>query len=120
MTPYEMADLGQSNFSNSLAAIATYLTLVFAYLAAAYFIGKDLTRTQVTILNALFLTFSIVNAFSIAAYTNGGVQLMIQSGLTNPANFFTPRLWLAPTLGIACLIGIMICLKFMWDLRHPN
>ena len=51
MTPYELADLAQGNFSNSLAAIAIYLTLVFAYLAAAYFVGKDLTRTQVTILN---------------------------------------------------------------------
>ena len=63
MTPYEMADLAQSNFSNSIAAIALYITLVFAYLAAAYFVGKDLSRSQVTILNALFLTFSVLNSF---------------------------------------------------------
>ena len=36
MTAYEMADLAQSNFSNSIAGMALYLTLVFAYLAAAY------------------------------------------------------------------------------------
>jgi len=120
VTPYDMADLAQSNFSNSLAAIAIYITLVFAYLAAAYFVGKDLTRTQVSILNALFVTFSIINAFGVAAYTNGGVQLAIRSGLTNPANVFAPRLWVAPTVAIALLIGILMCLKFMWDLRHSN
>ena len=115
-----MADLAQSAFSNSIAAVAIYLTLVFAYLAAAYFVGKDLTRSQVTILNALFLTFSLLNSFGVAAYTNGGVQFAIRSGFTNTANFFAPRLWLAPMIGICCLLGITICLKFMWDLRHTK
>jgi hypothetical protein len=120
MTPYEMADLAQSNFSNSLAAVALYITLVFAYLAAAYFIGKDLTRSQVTILNALFLTFSVLNSFGVAAYTHLAVRLAIQSGSNNAASFFAPRLWVAPMIGICCLLGITICLKFMWDLRHPK
>jgi hypothetical protein len=120
MTPYEMADLAQSNFSNSIAAVALYITLVFAYLAAAYFVGKDLSRSQVTILNALFLTFSVLNSFGVAAYTNFGAHLAIRSGFSNPDSFFAPRLWLAPMIGIFCLLGIAICLRFMWDLRHPK
>ena len=120
MTPYEIADLAQSYLSNSIAAMAVYLTLVFAYLAAAYIVGKDLTRTQVSILNALFLTFSVTTAFGVAAYTNGGVQLSIQSGIAELTGSFVPRIWLAPTIGSVCLGGIVISLKFMGDLRRPN
>ena len=115
-----MADLAQSNFSNSIAGMALYLTLVFAYLAAAYFVGKDLTRSQVTILNAVFLTFSLINTFGIAAYSNAAVKIAIQSGTTIDLGFFAPRPWVAPVVGITCLLGIMICLKFMWDIRHPK
>ena len=120
MTPYDLSDLAQSNFSNSIAASALYLTLIFAYLAAAYFVGKDLSRTQVTILNALFLTFSTINTFGVAAYVNSGVLLAIGSGLVDTASIYAPRLWLAPALGISCLFGITLCLKFMWDIRHPK
>ncbi len=120
MTAYEMADLAQSNFSNSIAAMALYLTLVFAYLAAAYFVGKDLTRSQATILNAVFLTFALINTFGIAAYTNAAVKIASQVGISFDLGLFAPKPWVAPAIGIFCLLGIMICLKFMWDLRRPE
>lgn len=113
-----MADLAQSNFSNSLAAMALYLTLLFAYLAAAYFVGKDLTHSQVTILNSLFVTFSLLNAFGVVAYTNAGVKFAIQSGSTINLGLLAPRPWVAPLIGIICLLGITVCLKFMWDVRY--
>jgi hypothetical protein len=115
-----MADLAQSYLGNGIAALAIYLSLVFAYLAAAYIVGKDLTRTQVSILNALFLIFSVITTFGVAAYTNGGIQLSIQSGIAELTGSVVPRTWIAPTIGSVCLGGIVISLKFMGDLRRPN
>jgi len=120
MSTYELADIAQSNFNNSLGAIAILLSISFAYLAAAYFVGSKLTRMQVSLLNVVFLLFGALTSFGAAAYVNGGAYLILQSGMANPDKFFSPKLWLGPLVGICCLTAIIVCVKFMHDVRHPK
>jgi len=120
MSPYELADLGQSNYSNSTALIAVFLSLSFAYLAAAYFVGSQLTRSQVIILNTLYLLFAGITAYGATAFLLGGAKLINRSGFADPNNIFTPKIWVALFVGVCLLIAIGICVKFMWDVRRAN
>jgi len=120
MSPYELLDLSQSNFSNSSAIIAVFLSLSFAYLAAAYFVGSRLTRPQVFILNTLYVIFAGITAYSAIAFSNGAVKLMLRAGIADPGNFFTGKLWMVKFIGISLLVAIFMCLKFMWDIRRAK
>jgi cation transporter-like permease len=119
MSPYELLDLSQSNFSNSTAIIAVFLSLSFAYLAAAYFVGSKLTRSQVFILNTLYVIFAGITAYTAIAFSNGAVKLMLRAGV-DPDSFYTGRLWMVEFVGICLLVAIFMCLKFMWDIRHAK
>lgn len=120
MSPYEMMDLGQSNHSNATALIAVFLSLSFAYLAAAYFVGSKLTRAQVFILNTLYVLFAGITAYSVIAFSNGGVKLLIRAGIADPNGFFTGKPWMVKFVGICLLVAIVMCLKFMWDVRRAR
>lgn len=120
MSAYELMDLGQSNFSNSTALIAVFLSLSFAYLAAAYFVGSKLNRPQVFILNTLYVLFAGITAYSATAFSNGGVKLIRSAGIADPDGFFTGRPWMVKFVGICLLVAIVMCLKFMWDVRHAK
>jgi hypothetical protein len=120
MTPYELADLAQSNFANATSAFAVFLSIVFAYIMTAYLVGAKLTHMQNRIVTFLFLLVSILNSWSIAAYASGGVRLSQLAYPDNPNHFFSPGSWIAPMMSIACLLIIVMALKFMWDVRHTK
>jgi len=120
MTTYEMADLAQNLFANSMSAFTVLLSVVFAYIVSAYLIGAKLTRMQVGMLTFVFVIVAMLVGWSMAGYVNGGVSL---NGLAFPdgvGRFFAPRIWLAPlVIGINMVI-VLVALKFMWDIRHPK
>jgi hypothetical protein len=120
MSPYELMDLGQSNHSNATALIAVFLSLSFAYLAAAYFVGSKLSRSQVFVLNTLYVIFAGISAYSATAFSNGGVKLILQAGIANPDGFFTGQLWMVKFVGFSLVVSIVMCLKFMWDIRRAK
>ncbi len=120
MTAYEMADLAQNLYANSLSSFTVFLSVVFAYIVSAYLVGSQLTKTQVRMLTLVFVIVAILIVWSTAAYVNGAVNL---EQLANPEtrdNFFAPRTWLPEfVLGIGIVI-LCIALKFMWDVRHQE
>lgn len=120
MTAYELADLAQSNFANGTSAFAVFLSVVSAYIVAAYLVGAKLTRIQSRIVTILFLLISIFNSWTIAAYASGGARLSQLASPDDPNQFFRPGPWVAPLIGIACLLIVVMALKFMWDVRHPK
>ena len=120
MTSYEMADLGQSAFGNSLSAYGIFLTLVTAYLATAYLVGRKLTGSQVSILTTLFVIVASLAGFSVAAYTNAGTDMIIRAFPESRGGLLGPRLWLTPVVMMVNVFTVIMCLKFMWDVRHPK
>ena len=120
MTTYEAYDIAQSLFSNSISAISVYLSLTFAYLAAAYFIGKDLSRMQVTTLNTIFLLFSGMSAWAAAGYTNAAILALVQAGTVLAGGFYAPKPWVTTLIGASCVVGTVMCLKFMSDIRKSG
>ena len=120
MSPYEMAELAQSAFGNSLSAYGIFLSLVTAYLATAYLVGKKLTGTQVGILTALFVIVASLVGFSVAAYTNAGTEMIIRAFPESRGELLAPKPWLTPVIMMVNVFTVTVCLKFMWDVRHPK
>ena len=121
MSAYELADILNGIQSNIWAAQAIMLTVLSAYLAVAYTVGKDLSRYQVVFINFVFILMNILGATgqmnSIEAATLYGRELSqlrgeiigeeVRTGAK--VGFFTLR---------ALLLGG--ALAFMWQVRHPK
>lgn len=120
MTTYEMADLAQNLFGNSLSAFTVFLSVVFAYVVSAYLVGAKLTRTQVRMLTFVFVIVALFIIWGMAAYVNGGVRLSQQAFPDTDVRFFATRSWLAPFVFGVGIVILLVALKFMWDVRHPK
>ena len=121
MSPYEYADLAQSNFENAISSFAVILSIVSGYLITAYLVGAKLTRSQVTILTTLFLLVMGLLVWSMSAYAYWGY---VWSTLVNPEtagqSLMSPRAWISGAVAILNLFTIAMCLLFMWNVRHPK
>lgn len=59
MSTYEINELIYSGISTAFEIVAIFLTVLFAYFAVAYFVGKRLSRFQVTTITLVYSAFSI-------------------------------------------------------------
>ena len=59
MTEYELIDAYQSVEASWQGAVSIFISILFAYLATAYFVGAKLTRAQITIVTSLYTLFSV-------------------------------------------------------------
>ena len=121
MTPYELADLAQSAFENSLSSFAVLLSIVSGYLITAYLIGAKLSKFQVTILTTVFLMVMGLLAWSMSAYTYwGSFYAALARNASTGADYFRPGIWTTGAVAVMNLFTIVMCLLFMWNVRHPK
>ncbi len=136
MTEYEIADLAASKVFQlqGLASmlqvqiasigegIQQFMTILFAYMAAAYFVGAKLDRTQAWIFTTLYILWQ---AWTIAATMARGVFMALiearfvelQGSGTALESVPVVLRMSASTLLIAALLA---SLYFMWTIRHPR
>ena len=97
-----------------LTASGLYFTAVSGYLLAAYFIGKDLGRLQAAIITVVFVSFTATTAIGAVSFYQQAVFFGNTYGLGH-APF-----WPVVSTGVIQSLGILVALKFMWDVRHPK
>jgi hypothetical protein len=129
MTEYEASDRLLALSGNIIALneaqashIAIYLSVVFAFIAAAYVAGAKLTRFQAAIAYVLFSLFSTLEVFRIVSYglgINRLVSMSVEWGSQTDALIMSPtiRLLVATALWGAGGIGALL---FMWSVRNPR
>lgn len=120
MTEYELIDAIASFNSGAGAWSAIYFTILSAYLIAAYMAGSQLTRSQVIIISAGFFIAASMCCFVAVSHTLRSLEFANEVRLLNPSRDFAVKLWIAQTWGALLSLGILIALKFMWDVRHPK
>ena len=120
MTAYEMADLAQSQLTNSISVFAVFLSVVFAYIVTAYLVGAQLTRTQVRMLSFVYLIVATFLVWSMASLVFGGVRLNQLAFPDSRDSFFATPLWLPQIVIGVGVVVLGIALNFMWDVRHPK
>ena len=120
MTEAELLE-GISNFTTvGQDALMGYLTITSGYLIAAYLAGRSLTKLQNVTISTLFLVMSIMFVFSAFGSFTRGVVLADKLEKINPSETFFLDAWVTQVTVVILLAGILACIKFMWDVRHPK
>ncbi len=115
MTQFEFAEAFSAYVDTSLSTIGLYITAVTGYLIAAYLVGEKLTRSQLTIVSALFVVFATVMAFAGFSLLDRAVQLEVE--FEGSEDILDNSRYL---LLLIEMIGIFAALKFMMDIRKSN
>jgi len=120
MTEAELLE-GISNFATvGQDALMAYLTITSGYLIAAYLAGRSLTKLQNVTISTLFVVMSIMFVFSAYGSFTRGVVLADKLRKINPSETFFLDAWVTQVTVVILLAGILACIKFMWDVRHPK
>jgi hypothetical protein len=75
MTEYELIAAYQSVEASWQGAVSIFISILFAYLATAYFAGAKLTRAQAVIVTGLYTMFSLVMLQMMATVLTRMTQL---------------------------------------------
>lgn len=140
MTEYEIADLAFSEamqiqgywqmfqgIVDSMGDITQqFMTVLFAFIAAAYFVGTDLTKRQAMIFTTLYTLWQL---WTIMVHTVRGVGLREtlavvprETAINETARQI--QTVMPQVIGVTSFLLLMAALAaslyFMWDIRHPK
>ncbi len=105
--------------------IAIYLTILFAYISAAYVAGNKLTRLQLGVTTFIFLAASVREVSNIAMLGQAIFDLQSELALLNPEGIAydaqsSPILFSTWWSVSVWSTGAFAALIFMWSVRHPK
>lgn len=120
MTEYELVDALASFNSGAGTWSAMYFTILSAYLVAAYLVGSQLNRSQMVIISGAFVVAASMCCFVAVSHTLRSLEFANEVRLLNPNRDFAVKPWVPLAWGSLLGAGIVIGLKFMWDVRHPK
>ena len=102
----------------AMTAMGMYITVASGYLIAAYLIGRQLSALQAAIITVLFTWFALFMAIGTIGYFSRAAYFY-ESLLVKPPGI-AMNFWIIYVAVGFELLGIIACLKFMWDIRHPK
>lgn len=120
MSLAELVESATSYFEIAVNILGLYLTATSGYLIVAYLVGSKLTRSQMTIISTLFAVIATLSAYGATSWIRRAVYFTNQTRAADPAIPIPPNQFVWVVVGIVLLGGIIACLKFMYDVRHPN
>jgi len=120
MSEYELADLAASVSGDSLVFLPLLLSFISGYLVVAWLAGVRLLRSQVILVNSLFVGATLVLGFAWANRVRVAMAYQDELIAMNPARLEIVESWLIPAAAVATTVVTLACFKFMWDVRHPK
>ena len=123
MTEAEILELIAMYSENAMTGYSIWLTVTFAFMTVAYFVGEKLTGFQVWAASGLYLIGSssaiIVCYINIHAWSDlrsnfpGGISVLDSS------IFWSGDLWKILIVG-SLILGNIVSLYFMYNVRHSR
>lgn len=120
MTPYEMLDLSRSHVNGASDDMNRLLALCSAYLIAAYRVGRELTKFQVSIINIGFIATAGQAVWGGYAENIGHLTWVLRAWGEAAAENVAREMLISHGLLAVGVCGILVCLSFMWSVRHPK
>ena len=123
MDSVDWLNIAPQAMSNSIAFFMGFVTVVSAYLVVAYVVGRELLRSQVIVINLLFVATSLLTVFGNAVTARNAIQANYLGALHVEELTPLPEslIYLVPlALTFIDLCLILASLKFMWDIRNPQ
>ena len=118
MTEAEAIELIALFTANVLASSAVYMSITFAYLTAAYFVGANLSRFQAIFVSVLYVLFAngamMTQLGNIQAWS---IIMEEHATAMDSVPMYNSEFWqIAIPIGLS--IGTLGSLYFMWNVRH--
>ena len=122
MTEYELVDNTMTYFNSALTAFGMYITVLSAYVIAAFVAGKRLNSAQVSIVNVLFVCSAGNFTLGTVACYSWTYEYSIRLLELDPnrASSIDLNEFVAMYIGVIQILGIVACLYFMWNSRHTK
>lgn len=120
MTEYELEDLLTSTTLAAVEVFGIYLTVLASYLVAAYLAGSKLNTTQAITVSVLFVFGAFLSAYTNFSYMARVIPIADSLELIHPDRLYGAQPYAQRALFVLQVLGILACLKFMWDVRHPK
>ena len=120
MSEYELVDLAASVSADSLVFLPLMLSIISGYLVVAWLVGVRLLRSQVILINSLFVGAIFLFGFAWANRVRVAMAYQDELIAMNPARLEIVESWLIPAAVVAITVVTLACFKFMWDVRHPK
>jgi hypothetical protein len=121
MTEAELVEAITSYFDIAVATLTLYMTVCSGYLIVAYMVGGNLTTSQAFIVSTLYCFIAAVTTYAFYAWAQRALDYLViqeSSGISSIDTAATPIM--ASVLTAIMSAGVLACLKFMWDVRHPK
>ncbi len=121
MTEYEILDLVNAQSAQSATQFTLYLSVLFAYVVTAYFVGQRLTRTQVSVLSGLYIFVNVSQSWGMQLTNNRVGELLEKKAELSPLTQWEQGyVGYGDMWSIAMAVGVVASLFFMWSVRHPR
>jgi hypothetical protein len=112
MSEYELADLTGGAMSDFLTSFTVFVSIVTAYVVAAFVAGKKLSRSQVATVNVRFLIASgAIGLLSILIFQAflGRAQALGGSEVASP--ILVDFTWVVATLYVVLICGSLVFMR---------
>ena len=120
MSEAELFSSSQDAYSNAISVFGLFITLLSAYLVAAYVAGASMTRSQVGAVNGLYMAVQLCLIGVFYSFGTVAHEVHELSFSMSTQRGITPIPLLAEVVTVLLLVSGMVSLKFMWDVRHPK
>lgn len=123
MDAVDWLNIAPQALGNSIAFFMGFVSVVSAYLVVAYVVGRELLRSQVIVINLLFVATTLLTVFGNAITARNAIQAHYLGSLQVEEMTHLPEylIYLVPvSLVLIDLCLVLARLKFMWDIRNPK
>jgi len=117
MTEAELWELMFLEVGNSASAFNALLTIVFAYLATGYFVGRKLTVFQALGVSVLFIWSATMTALSVHGNLNRALWIVEQLAQLHPDEQFVLNRIFVHSFSVMATLSISVSLFFMYQIR---
>ena len=84
LTEFELIEAYHGAEASWQSALGVFISILFAYIAVAYFVGSKLTRFQVGVVSGLYALFSLMMISALTNINQRVVELAIEIRELNP------------------------------------
>ena len=117
MTEAELWETGYASLSICIALYGIFFTLLFAYVVAMYLAGSQLTKTQYTIANSLYLLTMATVVLGTHESWEGALQWWDEASDMPRPLWNDLRLWLNTA---TMLVSVFLAMWFGRKVRYPK
>ena len=118
MTEYELYSAISYFNAQSVSTFALFFTQISGYLLVAYLLGAKLSRSQISILNLIYVLTAVLEIWIVFGGTSVAATLAEELRGINPETPVTVNMGTAYLASAILVFALLASLKFMWDVRR--